>query len=173
MLKTATITVVLCAAALAVHAEPATPAEAMAPLRPLLGHWKGEGWIVRPGAGREAFIGEETITERLGGAAVLVEGKHRSKDDPAKVVHDAMAVIVWSPRDKAYRFRSHLATGQYGDAPMTVEPGRFVWTLQTPDGGRVEYATTFDATVWRETGRYSRDGVTWTPTFEMTLRKVD
>ncbi|PZQ52909.1 MAG: hypothetical protein DI570_24555 [Phenylobacterium zucineum] len=172
MLKT---TMIAAAALLATaaQAQPATPLEAMAPLKPLLGQWKGEGWIARPGVGRETFIGEETITERLGGAAVLVEGKHRSKADPSKVVHDAMAVIIWSPRDKAYRFRSQLATGQYGDAPMTVEPGRFVWTLQTPDGGRVEYATTFDATTWRETGRYTKDGVAWTPTFEMTLKKID
>jgi hypothetical protein len=152
------------------HAQPASPVEAMAPLQPLVGQWEGDGWIMVQGVGRQTFVGEETITSKLGGAAILVEGRHLSPDR-AKVVHDAMAVIIWSPQDKAYRFRSQLSTGLYGDAPMTVEPGKFVWTRNTPDGGRIEYVTVFDAASWHETGRYSRDGATWIPIFEMKLKK--
>lgn len=171
MLKTM-LTATALAVATAAAAQPSTPKEAMAPFAPLLGKWEGEGWIARPG-GRESFIGRETITERLGGAAVLVEGRHYAKDRPDQIVHDALAVIVWSPRDKAYKFRSHLATGQYSDAPMIVEPGKFTWTLSMGDSGKVEYVTVFDAKSWKETGRFSRDGTTWMPMFEMTLRKVE
>ena len=52
-----------------------------------------------------------------------------------------------------------------------VEPGKFVWTRNTPDGGKIEYVTVFDAGNWHETGRYSRDGATWRPIFEMKLKK--
>lgn len=172
MLKTFLMAAAAFAVAAPALAQPTTPQEAMAPLKPLYGRWEGEGWISRPG-GRETFTGRETISEKLGGAAVLVEGRHYAKDRPDQVVHDALAVIVWSPRDKAYKFRTHLATGQYSDAPMTVEPGRFTWTLNMPDGGRIEYVTVFDARSWKETGRFSRDGATWMPIFEMTLKKVD
>lgn len=171
MLKTFLATAALAVATVA-NAQPTTPTEAMAPLKPLLGKWEGEGWISRQG-GRETFVGRETITEKLGGAAVLVEGRHFSKAQPDLLVHDALAIIVWSPRDKAYRFRTQLATGQYGDAPMVVEPGKFTWTMSTPDGGKVEYVTVFDTRSWKETGRFSRDGATWMPMFEMTLKKVD
>lgn len=153
------------------HAQPATSIEAMAALQPLVGKWEGEGWILRQGVGQERFVGEETVTPRLSGAAILVEGRHRSAAEPSRIVHDAMAMIVWSPREKAYRFRSQLATGQSGEYPLTVEPGKFTWTLTTPDGGKVEYTTHFDATSWHETGRFSRDGATWTPIFEMKLKK--
>lgn len=170
MLKTI-LTAAALAAATAAQAQPTTPVEAMAPLKPLLGRWEGEGWISRPG-GRETFRGTEVVAEKLGGAALLVEGKHYSKEKADHLVHDAMAVIIWSPRDKAYRFRSQLATGQHGDAAMTVEPGKFAWTMDMGPGGRVEYVTVFDATSWRETGRFTRDGVTWTPMFEMSLRKI-
>lgn len=170
MLKTVLIAAMLAVAAPAA-AQPASPKEAMAPFKPLIGRWEGAGWIVRQG-GRDEFIGRETISERLGGAAVLVEGRHLAKNNPDMVVHDALAVIAWSPREKAYRFRSNLATGQSGDYPMTVEPGKFTWTLTTPDGGKVEYVTIFDDKSWKETGRFSRDGATWVPIFEMTLKKV-
>lgn len=157
--------------ATAAAAQPANPIEAMAPLQPLVGKWEGEGWIMIPGAGRQTFVGDETITPKLGGAAILVEGRHRDSADRSKIVHDALAIIVWSAPDKAYRFRTQLATGVHGDAPMTVEPGKFVWTRNTPDGGKIEYVTVFDAGNWHETGRYSRDGATWHPIFEMKLKK--
>lgn len=173
MIRAALAALTLTTLAASAQAQPATPLEAMAPLKPLVGKWEGSGWIIVQGRGREEFIGEETVTERLSGAAILVEGRHRSKADPKVVVHDAMAVVAWSARDKAYRFRSTLATGLLGDAPMTVAPGRFVWTQQAGPNGRVEYVTEFDAERWHETGRYTPDnGATWTPMFEMTLKKV-
>jgi hypothetical protein len=157
--------------ATAAYAQPTTSIEAMAALQPLVGKWEGEGWIVRQGVGRERFVGEETVTPRLSGAAILVEGRHRSAAEPTRVIHDALAMIVWSPRDKVYRFRSQLATGQSGEYALTVEPGKFIWILTTPDGGKVEYTTLFDASTWHETGRFSRDGANWTPIFEMKLKK--
>ena len=75
-----------------------TPQEAMAPLKPLVGRWEGEGWMSTPAAGRQTFISQEIVSERVGGAAMLVEGLHKSSTPPNDVVHDAMGVIVWSPR---------------------------------------------------------------------------
>lgn len=152
-------------------AEPTTPQEAMAPLKPLVGRWEGEGWMSTPAAGRQTFLSQEVVSERVGGAAVLVEGLHKSSAAQHAVVHDAMGVIVWSPRDKAYRFRTNLSTGMYGDHAMTVEPGKFTWGMTVGNGGKVEYVTAFTADTWHETGRYSPDGKTWTPIFEMTLKK--
>ena len=152
-------------------AEPTTPQEAMGPLKSLVGRWEGEGWMSTPAAGRQTFLSQEIVSERVGGAAMLVEGLHKSSASPHAVVHDAMGVIVWSPRDKAYRFRTNLSTGMYCDHAMTVEPGKFTWGMTVRNGGKVEYVTAFTADTWHETGRYSPDGKTWTPIFEMTLRK--
>lgn len=164
-----TILTVLAVASAAVTG-PTTSQEAMRPLQPLLGTWEGEGWMMRPG-GREKFLSRETVTSRLGGAAVLIEGRHVRADNPEVVVHDAMGLVLWSGSDKTYRFRTQLATGEQGDYRMIITPGRFAWTLEAPGGGRIEYVATFDGKIWNETGKMSRDGQIWTPIFEMSLHK--
>lgn len=155
-----------------VSAQPAQAAalsDRMAPLAVLVGEWRGSGWMLMPDGARAEFISSETVTSRLSGAALLVEGRHVDPVD-GSVVHDAMAMLTWDPRANTYRFRAALANGHGGDFPLTAEPGRFAWTTDTPNG-RLDYVADFDATTWRETGTItSADGDT-RQIFEMTLTR--
>jgi hypothetical protein len=45
----------------------------------------------------------------------------------------------------------------------------FVWSMDHPQAGHIRYAIRVKAGRWSETGESSRDGVSWTPFFEMTL----
>ena len=90
--------------------DPDPLSERMIPLKPLLGRWMGTGWMVTPTGSRQTFGSKEAVTARLSGAALLVEGQHRTMTD-GRMVHDAMAMIVWDSGRNAYRMRSQLANG--------------------------------------------------------------
>lgn len=156
--------------------EPAQPAPAaglsqrMAPLANLVGEWRGSGWMMMPDGTRQSFESRETVTPRLSGHALLVEGRHFAPGNSQQPVHDAMAMITWDQRAGAYRFRSALASGMGGDFPLEVAPGRFAWRIDSP-GGRIDYVAEFTRDTWTERG--SRTGADGSKLdfFEMTLRR--
>jgi hypothetical protein len=47
----------------------------------------------------------------------------------------------------------------------------FVWSMEHPQAGHIRYAIRVKGLRWSETGESSRDGVSWTPFFEMTLTR--
>jgi hypothetical protein len=141
----------------------------MAPLKDLIGSWTGEGWMMLPNGQRATFRSQETVSSKLSGNAVLIEGLHRASDT-GQVVHDAMAMITWDERTKSYRFRSALSTGLNGDFPFELSPGRYVWRVDMP-GGKMEYVAEFTADRWTEKGRrIGADGKA-TEVFGMALTK--
>lgn len=147
----------------------ATYSERMAPLSGLVGEWRGSGWVLAQGGVRTTFTSHESVTRRLSGNALLVEGQHRG---PAgELVHDAMAMIAWDQRGGGYRMRSQLANGMSGDFPLEVTPGGFTWRMDTP-GGRIEYVATFTADTWTERGRRIGPDGRSIDFFEMTLQRV-
>lgn len=151
-------------------ASTATVAERMAPFAWLIGEWRGSGWMTIPDGSRHTFESLELVTPKLSGNAILIEGKHYHPGRPDQLVHDALAMITWDSRTKAYRFRSALATGQGGDFPVEPTPNGFVWRIDTP-GGRIVYTVTHQNGVWTERGtRTGPDGAT-SDFFEMTLRR--
>lgn len=143
--------------------------EKMAPLSALVGEWRGSGWMLMRDGTRETFSSAETVSRRLSGDALLVEGQHRSAD--GRLVHDAMAMLTWDRRAGAYRMRTALAGGTGGDFPLEVTPGGFVWHMETP-GGRIEFAAQFDGNVWTERGRRIDAEGRSTDFFEMSLQRV-
>jgi hypothetical protein len=144
--------------------------ERMAPFAWLLGEWRGSGWMTLPDGSRHRFESREIVTPRLSGNAILVEGRHHHEGKPDQVVHDAMAMITWDSRTKAYRFRSALANGMGGDFPIEPSPNGFTWRLDTP-GGQIVYVVTHENGLWTERGtRTGADGKS-IPFFEMTLRR--
>lgn len=157
--------------------EPARPAPAtalsprMVPLQDLVGEWRGSGWIMMPDGSRQRFDSSETVTTRLSGNALLVEGRHYAPGNAQRVVHDAMAMITWDQHAGAYRFRSALATGMGGDFPLEIAPGRFAWRMETPGGGRIDYVAEFTRDTWTERGRRTGPDGRSTDFFEMTLRR--
>lgn len=140
----------------------------LAPLRPLLGEWDGEGWIMTA-AGKEQFRSYESVTSHIGGNAVLVQGVHRSKKD-GRVVHNAMAMINRDAATGAMRFRSALANGMSGDFPFETSPGRYLWVVDTPRG-KVEYDARFTDSSWVEHGRLVGADGKRTDIFEMRLTR--
>jgi hypothetical protein len=142
----------------------------MAPFAWLVGDWRGSGWTSLPDGSRHRFGSRETVALKLSGNAILIEGRHHHEDKPDQIVHDAMAMITWDSRTKAYRFRSALANGQGGDFAMEPTPNGFNWRIDTP-GGPIVYTVTHENGVWTERGtRTGADG-TKVDFFEMTLRR--
>lgn len=175
MTKTMTgaLLLVMIAAPLAAQA-PATSAkqvEKIAPLKPMLGSWKGHGWIMMREGKRESFTSSEIVSERLSGAALMIEGKHVAADDSGRIVHDALGIIAWSPKEGAYRFRTTLANGMTGEYPVTLTDQGFKWGMPVGPNGRIEYVITISGQSWKETGSFSADGVNWRPMFEMVLER--
>lgn len=147
-----------------------TLSERMAPLGPLVGEWRGSGWMLLPDGKREQFESLERVTLRLGGHALLVEGRHHAVGDPSRIVHDAMAMVVWDARSKALRFRTALASGMGGDFPMQVSPGRFAWQMDTPQG-QISYVAEFTSNRWTERGVHKLANGKEMPFFEMSLTR--
>lgn len=157
------------AAAASTPSETTAPSERMAPFANLAGEWSGSGWMMMPDGSRAAFSSRETVTPRLSGAALLVEGHHV---DPAsgRVVHEAMAMLTWDARANAYRFRTALANGQGGDFPLTANANGFTWTIDSP-AGNMEYVSTVSADRWHETGTLTLASGERRQIFEMTLTR--
>jgi len=83
-----------------------------------------------------------------------------------------LAEVSWDAKQSAYRFRSHLATGDESDFAGKVVDGAFVWGFETPRG-MMRYTITLDAQGrWSESGERSADGQTWQPFFAMTLDRI-
>ena len=132
--------------------------ERMAPFARLVGEWRGTGWFMLPQGGRAAVQSRESVTVRLSGNALLVEGRHSEASQPDRLVHDALGMIVWDARQNGYRIRTQLATGQGGEFAILPRPDGFVWGMDTP-GGRIEYVAEIDERTWVERGtRIMPDG---------------
>lgn len=140
----------------------------MAALSPLVGEWRGSGWMLLPDGTRQSFTSHEQVSERLSGNALLVEGQHRAGD--GQLVHDAMAMITWDRAQNGYRMRTALASGMGGDFPLEIGPGSFRWTMELP-GGQIEYTAEFNKDSWVERGRrIGADGQS-IDFFEMQLQR--
>jgi hypothetical protein len=155
-------------------APPTEQLEAMAKLRYLVGEWRGAGWIEMQPGRRLEFRGGERVQEKLGGLALLVEGRFTATPPGATQevpVHTTLAVISYDPRAKKYLFDTWLATGTSGDHELVLTESGWHWEIRHP-GGVVRY--TFHRGPqgeWIEIGERSADGTTWSKFFEMTLRK--
>jgi hypothetical protein len=137
----------------------------------MAGRWKGSGWMMLPG-GKSTFNSEETVEARLDGAALLIEGFHRSTDTNV-VVHHALAILAWDTFRNEYRFQSALVDGRTGSFPGKLEDARFVWAIEPPNAPWSRFTISVDADRWIEDGEMSRDGgKTWMKFFEMRLTRV-
>jgi len=129
-----------------------TLSERMAPLSRLVGEWRGTGWMMLPDGSRGEYQSHESVSIRLSGNALLVEGRHWAPAAPGQLVHDAMAMIVWDQPRNTYRIRSQLANGLGGDFALEPRENGAAWSMETP-GGRVEYIIEIDGRTWVERGQ--------------------
>jgi hypothetical protein len=142
---------------------------AMQKLAFLAGDWEGSGSIAMGPGPRRTFTQTEHIQFKQDGTLLLIEGQGTSPHDGA-VVHDALAVVTFDPKSGGYKFRSFAAVGHFADTEASVDGNTMVWSL---DAGpqKIRYTIKVDNGVWREIGERSADGATWTPFFEMTVKR--
>ena len=137
----------------------------------LAGRWVGAGWIDVPQVGRMEIRSEETVVERLGGSALMIEGLHRDSKTNA-VVHNALGLLSWDAGAKEYRMATALDFGRGGYFPGRLEGNRFTWAIDMPGGMKQRYAIVVEGDRWVETGERSRDGAAWEPFFHMELSRI-
>jgi hypothetical protein len=157
------------------HAQPAQAAipgtaSRMAPFRWLVGEWRGSGWTLLPDGSRHTFDSRESVSVKLSGHALLIEGKHYLSGQPERIVHDAMGMLHWDNRTNGFRFRTALASGMAGDFPVEPTANGFNWRIDTP-GGRIDYTITHEGGEWVERGRRTGADGQAVDFFEMRLRK--
>jgi len=139
----------LCLLPFALFAQPSVPLqrEAMKKLDYMIGAWKGAGWMERDGQ-RHTFAGSETVQSKLGGLALLVEGKFKGTVagvEQEVTVHETLAVMSYDEQAKIYRFRTYLANGNAGDHELKLLEGGWQWGLEFP-GGKIRYTLQLRAT---------------------------
>jgi hypothetical protein len=141
----------------------------------MLGDWKGEA-TVQMGPGRpETIVQTEKVQKKIGGEVLLIEGlgKRKLEDGTVgEVVHDALAVLSWDPKDKKYRFSAHVAGRGSTDTTLELTgPRSGIWRMETPHGKMRYTINVSDEGEWVEIGEFSRDGEKWMKFIEMRLRR--
>lgn len=172
-------TAVLCAVPALAAAQPTMPTpsparlDAMRKLAWLEGAWTGEAWF-QMGPRKVTVRSTETVTPKLDGLVLIVEGLHKSGEAGAeRVVHDALGVLTAADDGSSYSFTTWLANGRGGSHTGEWKDGAFVWGMENPVQGKVRYTIRRDPQGrWHEIGESSRDGAAWTRFFEMTLTKA-
>lgn len=142
--------------------------EKLAELAQLVGHWKGEGYILdQTTREKKTFIQTEEISYDLDSTILYVKGIGTSDD---KIVHDARAII--SPADSAHQFDFHtfLADGRKGHFLMQKEGNKILWFIETPQG-TIRYTITLNGMDYHEIGEFGK-GESWYPFMEMNLKKI-
>ncbi len=137
----------------------------------LVGNWQGEAQLRSPV--QMTVHQTERVERDLDGLLIVVHGTgYANADHSGAPVFQAFAAISYDERRQIYEFRSYTrgyattATGEF------LDEDSFRWSI---DAGAVKIRYTIDlsADTWREIGEMSRDGgATWTPTLEMTLRRI-
>jgi hypothetical protein len=142
-------------------------------LAPLVGEWKGTGWVEIGPAPRHEFAVRETARWAAGGTVLVLEGLglERQPDGSERAVHQAFAVVSWNPHEGNYRIHAFRAGGgEVEDSPVVSEHG-LVWGFDDPRAGRVRFTIDFAGDVWHERGEISADGTSWRPFLEMRLTR--
>ena len=141
---------------------------AMQKLGFLVGEWEGGGSMAMGPGPRSTFVQTERIQFKHDGTLLLIEGN--GKTSAGMTVHDALAVVSFDPATGAYKFRSFVAVGRFGEFKASVNGNSFVWTINA-GSQTMRYTIIVENGVWKEVGERSTDGATWTPFFEMTLKR--
>lgn len=154
-----------------------TPALAadLAPAGFLLGKWQGGGWIEFQPGRRSEFRQLETISARLAGGAIVMEGlgTRKGPDGNDIVTHEALGILSWDAKERKPLFRAYRAGGQFVDADVALAPGRLTWQFRIPGVGDTRYTIVLnDKGQWFEIGEMSKDGAEWRKFFETTLDRA-
>ena len=156
---------------LAIAADPVEKAahqSAMQKFGFLVGEWEGGGTMAMGPGPRSSFVQTERIQFKHDGTLLLIEGN--GKTPAGMTVHDALAVISFDQKTGTYKFRSFVAVGRFGEFVASVNGNTLVWTISAGPQ-TMRYNVVVLNGLWKEIGERSTDGTTWTPFFEMTLKR--
>lgn len=151
-------------------------------LAKFIGRWEGESSISMPGPPGSKPQPQtakvvETAEWKLGGTAVMVEGRGTRKDAATgeeKVVHDALGLMRFDPKSKSLRFIGFRANEPTVDTELQVlENGDLRWGMEPAPGRNIRFTITLTADTWKEIGEFSPDGgTTWHEFMQMNLKRV-
>ncbi len=151
----------------------ATAREKLAALQPLVGEWRGRGWIRAPDGQRIEFEQSESVQFELQGELLRIRGIGEYVESGRRsIVHDALALVTWDAAGERYRWQARRAGADWIDSTLSIlSPGRFRW--QTPPAA-TQMRFTFEVADgrWRHLGEASRDGVQWIPVLGFELQRV-
>ena len=141
----------------------------------LLGKWQGAGWIEFQPGRRSEFRQIETISAKLGGGGIVMEGvgTRKGPDGNDIVTHEALGILTWDARERKPLFRAYRSGGQFVDADVAMQADRLTWQFRIPGVGDTRYTIVLnDRRQWFEIGEISKDGGEWRKFFETTLDRL-
>lgn len=138
-------------------------------LEPLVGQWKGEGWL-QTGSSKRVFQQSEIIALKANNTLLQIEGL--GKDELGQTVHQAYAVISFDSDKSVYQMLAVRADGKviYPELKVT-ETGMLEWGFDVGNGGRVKFNIEIKDDTWHETGAFTSNGTSWIPFLEIKLTK--
>jgi hypothetical protein len=136
----------------------------------MVGTWTGSGWMMLGPGRRAEFTQTETITKKLGGSLITIDGDGRDAANPERHIHSAFATIYFVPEANEMHFMA-FSGGNKVDVVPTLGDHTLIWGFDAPYG-KTRFTLDFSSGQWHEIGELSRDnGQTWTKNFEMTLTR--
>lgn len=156
---------------------PPAPDLKSSPIAKFVGEWEGEAVQMMPGGGSHTARVHERAQWKLGGAALMIEGRGTIKDEETgkeTVVHEAFGVIRYDPVTKGLRFHAFRANEPAVDSPLEIlDNGDIRWSLSPAPGHTMRFTITLTSDTWVEIGEYSPDeGKTWMPMIRMNLKRI-
>ena len=145
----------------------------LAPLTWLVGEWSGPATITSGGR-TFALTQRETVQEAANGTVLMVRGRGSMTDATGveREVFQAAGLLSYDVGTQRFTWVSSGGSGHLGISAATVNGSSFVWSM--PDRGTIKTRYTISRTpegAWYELGEESTEGVTWTRTLEMTLKR--
>ncbi len=158
---------------------PAPPAPAvkaaMEKVSWLVGEWEGEGWRAGPDGAVKPFKVRETVTPKLGGLILLIEGRGSSEGEDGATIegHHAVGVFSYDAYARQYHFDAFVKEGYQTRATPEIGENAFTWNHPAGPGVEMRYtAQLTENGAWLETGAYCR-GDDCRQTLEMRLTRID
>ena len=149
--------------------------EKMKALAFLVGEWEGEGTYEFGPDQKRTFKARETVTPKVGGKAILVEGLGTMTVESGQEVpvHEALAVLTWDAANDKYVFLPVTAREGYVQAHVEVSEKKIAWGFDDPRGPKIRFTITLNEKgQWSEVGESSVDsGKTWHAFMDMTLTR--
>lgn len=147
------------------------------PIAKFIGEWAGESTAAVRGGGEETATVHERAQWKLGGAALLVEGRGTMRDPETgdeTVVHDALGVIRYDAATQSLRMHAFRADHPPVESPIEVlDNGDLRWGFEPAPGHTMRFTITLTDDTWVEVGEYSPDGgTTWMQVLEMDLFRI-